>query len=89
MSEVKMTAAYCDVCGSDDFNLYAMGENLKPNEKHCAKCELETENEKLKAENEKLKDSLKTRIAEVEVHFAFLEENNLNDLFNSWLEGLK
>ena len=42
--------------------------------------------EKLKEENEKLKDSLETRVAEVELHFQFIVDNDLEETFNNWID---
>jgi hypothetical protein len=40
---------------------------------------------RLEKENEELEDSLATRIAEVEVHFSFIDENGLMEKFDDWL----
>ena len=41
--------------------------------------------ENLKEDNEKLKESLALRVAEVELHFQFIWENDLQETFNSWI----
>ena len=42
--------------------------------------------DKMRKENDKLKESLDTRIAEIEVHFDFIVENDLMNKFNVWIE---